>query len=94
MLMGKKDNGEKMNNKENLDIENMTKEQLEQLKRKLNGKTLKINNVIESERAFAEIIAEPAKVQQENIQRRRDERYEEMIAEAKEVESPMSRKNR
>lgn len=63
---------------------------------KEDAKTLSIFNQsnIDREKSFVEIISEPARVQQESIQKRRDEMYEEMIKEAVEVESPMNRSHR
>ena len=56
------------------------------------------NKSLEMEKSYVETISSQARLQQENIQRRRDERYEEMISEAEEklgpIESPMDRLRR
>lgn len=63
---------------------------------KEDAKTLSIFNQsnIDREKSFVETISEPARAQQESIQRRRDEMYEEMIKEVGEIESPMNRSHR
>ena len=59
------------------------------------GKTLSLfDNSQSREKSFVEAMSQDARIQQENIQARRDARYEEMIAEAGEIESPMSRLGR
>lgn len=81
-----------MNNEKNYNLENMTIEELEELKKELAGKTL-IPDSSEREKAFVETMSSNAQIQREAIQQRRDEQYEQMIAEAGEIESPMSRRN-
>ncbi len=57
------------------------------------AKTLSIFNQVTSNRgqAFVETMSEGARAHDEYMQARRDERYEQMIQEAGEVESPVSR---
>lgn len=56
------------------------------------GKILTINNsALEREKAFVSSISSDAVMQREQIQRNRDERYEQMIEEAGPIDSPMSR---
>ena len=81
-----------MNNEKNYNLENMTIEELEELKKELAGKTL-IPDSSEREKTFVETMSSNAQIQREAIQQRRDEQYEQMIAEAGEIESPMSRRN-
>jgi len=81
-----------MNNNMNLDINNMNLEELEQLKKGLSDKILKIDDNLDREKALVETMSTEARYQQEMIQQKRKHRYEEMIEEAGPIESPMNRK--
>lgn len=76
-----------------MNIENMTKEELEKLKQELEGKKLKIGNDSKNElkKSFVESMSEAGRINRENIQSKREQRYEEMISDLPEIESPMSR---
>lgn len=82
-----------MNN--NINLDNMSLVELEQLKSEIEGKTLKISNnsKIEKEKAYVEQISESSRINRDNIQAKRNQRYEEMISNSQEIESPMN-KNR
>lgn len=67
-------------------------EAVEEIKEE-DAKTLSIFNKVQSERgkALSETLSSGARAHDEYIQAKRDERYEKMIEEAEEIESPTSR---
>ena len=81
------------NNMDNFNLDNMSVEELEKLKKELAGKSLKIDDSAISDRnkSFVETMSSEAMTQKDVIQRKREERYEEMISEVEELESPISR---
>ena len=68
------------------------KEAVEEMKEE-DAKTLSIFNKVQSERgkALSETLSSGARAHDEYIQAKRDEKYEKMIEEAGEIESPTSR---
>jgi hypothetical protein len=77
-----------------MNIDNMTKEELESLRKKIETeKTLKINNSLEQEKEIVESLSEKGTEYKDKIQASRDERYEEMINESEEIPTIGSRRN-
>lgn len=77
-----------------MNIENMTKEELEKLKKELEGKKLQIDNSskLESEKEIVEKLSENARINRENIQAKREEKYEQMINDSEEIPTIGSRR--
>lgn len=77
-----------MNDNMNLDINNMNLEELEQLKKDLSDKTLKIDGNLDREKAFVETMSQQGREYRDSIQSNREERYEEIIRESETEEIP------
>lgn len=58
------------------------------------ARTIYDSQRVERGKAFVEAMSSQARANEEAMQQRRDERYEQMINEAEEIESPMGRLHR
>lgn len=59
-----------------------------------NAKTIYSSQNMGREKAFVEAMSSPLREQEQLNQQKRNERYEEMISESAEIESPISRRHR